>query len=344
MKIILDRLSRFMTDNLLLNIGRLPGIIRRTIRNLNVQKKFLASHIEPELEGYKQNNDGSLRDPDFRKITGYYGLAVPAILGESFCRLHGRKLSLKERWCCTGQGSMTGLFDDFFDLRKLDDKDIEKKIEGEPVAVAMHEKLFNFFFNMAKENAPNRQAMLEALRAVHKAQVKSKIQESHSTEPEAIKNVTFEKGGYSLLFYRTAIDAPLSPREKQLIYATGALMQLCNDIFDIYKDRETGVQTLATKSTSINSLNEIFKTELKAIKYQLRELPLPEKHKREFIQLITLAVFSRTSVCLRQLQKIEKKTGNLDIASLSRRELICDMDKLSNKLRSAWYCARLCDL
>jgi hypothetical protein len=54
-------------------------------------KKHLQQNILPLLNVAKQSNDGSLDESDFKKITHYYGLAVPAILGEAFCALHGRK-------------------------------------------------------------------------------------------------------------------------------------------------------------------------------------------------------------------------------------------------------------
>jgi hypothetical protein len=54
------------------------------------------------------------------------------------------------------------------------------------------------------------------------------------------------KGGSSVLFYRTAFSPEVSGKEKILINNLGAMMQLGNDIFDVYKDRESGINTLVT--------------------------------------------------------------------------------------------------
>src|SRR5450432_2616068 len=95
----------------LITFLRNPLLAYRILRNLEKQKKFIRNNIGPTLESARRTNDGSLDENDFRKITRYYGLAVPAILGESFCVLRGEKMTVKERMAGTCQGAMTGLFD-----------------------------------------------------------------------------------------------------------------------------------------------------------------------------------------------------------------------------------------
>jgi len=50
-----------------------------------------------------------------KKIHTYYGLSVPAFLGEYFCLLRGKMMSDSERYPLTYLGALTGFFDDFFD-------------------------------------------------------------------------------------------------------------------------------------------------------------------------------------------------------------------------------------
>ena len=70
---------------------------------------------ENELTAFKNNNDGSLTPQDLKKITSYYGLGVPGVLGESFCLLRGKKMTENERLCLTFLGGISGLLDDLFD-------------------------------------------------------------------------------------------------------------------------------------------------------------------------------------------------------------------------------------
>ena len=107
---IIQSISRF------LQTIQQPFIV---ISNINRQNKFIQKNINPLLDEAKKINDGNLEENDLKKITGYYGLAVPAILGEAFCTLRGKKMTDKERLASTCQGAMTGLGDDFFDKQRL---------------------------------------------------------------------------------------------------------------------------------------------------------------------------------------------------------------------------------
>jgi hypothetical protein len=107
----------------------LSAIINIT-RQLDQQKKFLRRHVNPVLSKAKQPYDGSHDDHDFFKINSYYGLAVPAILGEALAILHQVPFSNRSRECITAQGAMTGLFDDFFDQGMLCNSAFAALMEG----------------------------------------------------------------------------------------------------------------------------------------------------------------------------------------------------------------------
>ena len=310
-------------------------------QNLSVQRNFLHNNIMPLLDAARENNDGSLEASDFRKITDYYGLAVPAILAESFCVLHGRKLTEKERWTATCQGAMTGLFDDFFDKNFLDNEAILLKTirKTEAVEKKQNEKLFEVFYDNAIQHIHDRQKMTEALKDVYEAQLESKKQ-TNNLSPAEIEYITLSKGGYSLLFYRTAVNEKLSVAENEMLFHAGGLMQLCNDIFDVYKDRENKIFTLATTCQNIRELKNEFRQQLAIVQLKIGQLPFARKNKERFFNMIDLAVFSRTEVCLQQLMKVQRKNGGFNLPRLSRVELICDMDNAKNKIRSTVYFLR----
>ncbi len=310
-------------------------------QNLTVQQNFLRENIIPLLDVARENNDGSLDASDFKKITNYYGLAVPAILAESFCVLHGRKLTEKERWTATCQGAMTGLFDDFFDKNFLDKhaillKTLRKTEAGEK---KQNEKLFEIFYDYAFQHIHDRHKMTEALKDVYEAQLESKKQTNNLSTAE-IEYITLSKGGYSLLFYRTAVNEKLSIPENEMLFHAGGLMQLCNDIFDIYKDRENKIFTLATTCQNIRELKKEFLQQLAIVQLKISQLPFATKNKERFFNMIDLAVFSRTEVCLQQLMQVQRKNGGFNLPRLSRSELICDMDTAKNKIKSTVYFLR----
>ncbi|HMI79963.1 MAG TPA: hypothetical protein VK484_14285 [Ferruginibacter sp.] len=311
-----------------------------TISNINKQKRFIKKHIGPQLEKAKKTADGSLDENDHKKITGYYGLAVPAILGEAFCALRGEPMTAKERMASTCQGTMTGLGDDFFDKQRLSEQGVKDFIEKPELFTGntASEKLFLDFYKTALASAPQPAQMQQQIYKVFQAQLLSKQQDSPGLSYEVIKDITVRKGAESLLYYRTAFEHPLKNGEEKMLYCLGGLMQLSNDIFDVYKDRQSGVSTLVTTATTIKALRFYFSALLQTGKEAAFRSGYPKKNVRQFIRIVSIGIFSRCYVCLDQLEKNEKKTnGFFDVKAYSRKDLVCDMDTVANKLRSLRY-------
>jgi hypothetical protein len=238
--------------NQLAAISRLFSTINLIYKNLSRQRSYLENNIQPILSEHAKYNDGSLDASDFKKITHYYGLAVPAILGEAFCILHNKKMSEVERMAATSQGAMTGLFDDFFDKQYLSDDMIENILNDNIASPKKsNEKLFSIFYKNALQSVPDKKKMQSALKEVYSAQLESKKQVESFIDRNEIEKITFDKGGTSLLFYRSSFLPAASAEEEKLIYDLGSIMQLANDIFDVYKDREAAVRTLVTETDSI---------------------------------------------------------------------------------------------
>lgn len=316
----------------------LTGTILQVMKNIAVQKNFLKTHIAPILDEQFRNNDGSLGKPDKDKINRYYGLAVPAILGEAFCTLRGIKMSADERWASTCQGAMTGLFDDFFDKDYMSDDHVEAMLQRnhQDAGIRSNQKLFDLFYGRALEHTANRKLMQDALYEVYKAQIESKKQENGRLEKEELLKITFFKGGSSVVFYRTVFFPEATAKEMELIRNLGSLMQLANDIFDVYKDRESNICTLVTTTKHISEIRSLLMENLRQYHADAFQLPFPGKNIRKFLNILSIGIFSRCLVCLDQLEENERSTGNVfDVKRYSRKQLICDMDRKINMLRSA---------
>lgn len=317
---------------------RTPAAILSLLVTLARQRRFLKRYVSPTLDKTRLTNDGSLDHDDFRKILQYYGLAVPAVLGEAFCALHSKNMSSAERKTSTCQGAMTGLFDDFFDKTERRPASIEAMLASSCIASDSNEELFLFFFQNALDTVPDKTKMLDALNKVHEAQTGSMKQVSEMISIEEISNITFEKGGTSLLFYRTAFSPHPSKLEEKLLYQLGAMMQLANDIFDVYKDREKGIRTLVTETNNIDEIVSIFKDGLSNSRSILAQTGFAAKACTRFFEILSLAIFSRAMVCLHQLKQLQIRTGgSFTVQQYSRKDLICDMQKPGNLLRSAYY-------
>jgi hypothetical protein len=327
------------------NLIAVPSLLIKIYKQLSAQKKYLQTYIYPTLDKFKGNSDGTLTEADFKKITHYYGLAVPAILGEAFCALHGNKMTAKQRKASTAKGAMTGLFDDFFDKQQLSDSELQQFIEN-PISIMPKtdsENLFLQFYTTTLQNCPSKENMLKQLYKVYNAQVQSKKQAMPGLSKDEILNITLDKGGQSLLFYRTAFEFELNKNEEELLYEVGGLMQLSNDIFDVYKDFKAGIYTLMTTTKKVNELRLFFIDWLKKIQIIAYKTGFSNNNVYRFLQIISIGVFSRVFVCLNHLEKAEATTNNIFIpTAYSRQQLICDMDKLLPILQSIKYHIKFC--
>ena len=233
----------------------LPALYFQMNRALLIQRLFLKKKIIPFLSELLQENDGSFDPPDLKKITDYYGLAVPAILGEAFCILHDRRMSSHERFCITATGSLSGLLDDFFDRKKLSDEYIQYLIDHpyEIEGKNTDEKIFLHFAGLALRNSSQPDKLKCSASLVFETQIRSRMQIDKSIDLNEITNITQQKGGEAFLFYLSAFD-DIDDASMAIFFQLGALMQFENDLFDIFKDFQEDIYTLATTAKNLDWL------------------------------------------------------------------------------------------
>jgi hypothetical protein len=323
------------------NLLRTPDVLLTLIRNVKRQQHFLSKEIRPQLVAAMKNNDGSLDKDDVKKITHYYGLAVPCILGEALCTLRGKDMTLKERTALTYQGAMTGLFDDFFDKEKLTDDGVKAFMES-PEKIAGQNKrqeLFLQFYKNALQHSHSPELTLQYLRKVYNAQIESRKQaDSGSLSQEEIKRITIDKGGMSVLFYRSVLENEITGEEEAALYQMGGLMQFGNDIFDIYKDCKQHIDTLVTTAKRVKDITAQFIKMMEDGFAMTFHTAYSHRNIRKFLHLFSMSLCARCFVCLDQLESKEKKSGNeFKPYQYNRKDLVCDMDNKRNKWRMVMY-------
>jgi len=316
----------------------LPSTYFSLLRDVKRQGRFVKSVLEPEITEADEKNDGSLDEEDFAKIRGYYGFGVPAIVGEGFCTLRNYKMTQAERLASTFQGALTGLYDDFFDKSGLAHDEI-KSMMADPYAYSPGsslEKLFIHFLKKVHENLDDSTLFNQYFDKVFAAQVQSKEQlnELHWDE---ISDITFNKGGYSLLFYRSVFQHKLREGEEEAFFNIGGLMQLGNDIFDVYKDSRAGIRTLPAHCEKIDDVRQVFISQLDHCIAITRKVDYSRDDIKRYINKLMLGI-SRCFVALDQFKKLQRTSaGRFTPSTYSRKELICDMEKPGNLMRSMRY-------
>jgi hypothetical protein len=93
---------------------------------------------------------------------------------------------------------------------------------------------------------------------------------------------------------------------------------------------------LVTETKHIADIRSLLKTELEMHYTKAFKLNFPKKNTQAFLNILSISIFSRCFVCLDQLELNEHFTSNkFQVNEYSRKQLICDMDKKINLLRSA---------
>ena len=323
-------------------IIKLPAVAFFLFKNVRTQKKFIKKHLVAELKPFRTAKDSSLSKADIRKITHYYGLGVPAILGTAFCRLHNRKFIEQERMVMTYLGGISGLLDDLFDDPEKEWTHLEEFIlRPENLMPGSNlEAVLKQLYLKGLENAANPEALKKQALLVFESE-KLSIQQRSSIQASKIKELTFLKGGHSFIYYRLCLNKPLFAPERKMIFQVGGLMQMGNDIFDVWEDCKQEIHTVATLENDIKKLRRSFHSELDlAVNYAFA-CEFQQKQIEQFLKF-NLFGLSRVYVCLDQLEKLQLTTnGVFEPRSYSRKQLICDMELPKNKKAALKYYLKL---
>ncbi len=325
--------------NYFCNIIRLAVIWLSFVQKIRFQKSFVNKFFNPLIDKYRAANDGSLTEKDFeRAIT--YATMIPALPGEAFCRLRGKLMTNRERESLTLLASLTGLFDDLFDTKELGYDEIRHMLLS-PVETE-HQESFKKMLIGIYGKALTRAFSPDSIKAynlkVLEAQQKSKLQKNNTPEPDELRKITYDKGGYSIPVYRCALEGnPQSDYE--LLYRLGALGQLENDIFDVYKDLKDDISTLVTTTKSIRELRCEYNAVLDKVYSLIAGTGYPAKGQRRFRLMVSL-IAARGMVALDVLERASDKTNGVFVPEkYLRKDLICDMEKPLNIFKLIHYAA-----
>jgi hypothetical protein len=173
-------------------------------------------------------------------------------------------------------------------------------------------------------------------------QLKSRSQVDGQLDLSALRDVTFGKGGHSVLLGWHLVGgesggAPL----REAVFEFGAAAQLLDDVFDLWHDLQNRIQTLATDAYTVATLTAEYQAVLTRTFEALRALPYPRWRVRRTL-LLCLLPLSLGNVALWHLADAERRhQGVFQPASWTRSELVCDMARWRNRFRWAWVVWRM---
>lgn len=303
---------------------------------------FLLPHTIRSLSSYKKLSEAKLEGIDLSPLTTKqiervrYYIFLNYLIIDAFATLHGKRLKETEKSLGALIGAFTPIYDDLMDeLSYTHEQIVNKEIGAGPL-----EKVYLLMIQRIKERHHDFNSFEQYFNLAGKAQNESiGIQKESTTSIDKLRDIMNTKGGYFCLLFRTAITEEISKGEEQACYKLGGLTQYVNDIFDIWKDHLDGLFTLPIKIQSKDDLRKDYVETLQDFFVAYRSLNLKQKDTTHFFLKVYL-LLSRGLVAIDQYQSVEDKK-TFDISQLSRKELVCDMERPANLLKNFQYTFRL---
>jgi hypothetical protein len=286
---------------------------------------------------------GGLSAAAGRRVLHYARLA-PTLAALNVRLLLGRGLSGSERANLLIISALAPLYDDFFDQKNASPARLRALLRGEGGLGAMdaEEQLVADFAGILRAGMPRFPQFLVLSERVFEAQLAAKRQELGGLSRAELRAIAFDKGGFGARLFATLLARESVPGEAEVLHQLGGMVQLVDDVFDVWADVQAGVQTLATSSGDARAMWDFFDAELARLFELCGHLALPEGRIRRFLAF-QLLFFSLAAVCLRQhLELQERAGGRFEPARHSRRDLVCDMARWRNRWRWArfWWAYR----
>ncbi len=289
-----------------------------------IHNKSRTHKLFDELQSELQKSGFSLAEKHKKRIEFY--TAQSAITNYWFSTLRGEKPSASEVKNALYLGAFTPIMDDLMDELNMTFENLlaQKSTDREEGV------LFHFLMKKLQPIMQNSCAFRHFFERAHVAQNQSlrQLQKSPLSDDE-LEILSQQKGGYYTLLYRALLHNKLLAHEEECIYQLGGILQLSNDIFDMYKDFHQGVQTLAIKHPDIAFLKQLFHSYLLDFKDIYWQMPYAQSCKKNAFAAI-MAIVCRTQVALDYYEKLQGKNQLLDIAAFSRKAMIADMEKPTN--------------
>jgi hypothetical protein len=274
----------------------------------------------------------------------FYGTTYLSII---FCSLRGKTRSLREKHLFTNLAALAYFFDDLTDaFRNRDDSGIIWQDNPEQYGRSADERglALHFLHNIYAALPPDDlSAFREYMHHVFNIETAGRQQsdsffENNKLIFNELYSITSEKGGYSVLMFRRVLAHPLSAAEQEALFQFGALIQLCDDIFDVWFDLQEGTVTLAThfaQTKDIDSLQSVFDRQVNAVTAAFRQLSGGEytSMRVETTLRIIHFIVSITRVCLKHYADLIAEQGALPLHD--RKQMVVDMERWKNRIRAA---------
>ncbi|MBM3444712.1 MAG: hypothetical protein FJX83_06965 [Bacteroidetes bacterium] len=283
------------------------------------------------LLNYAREHNGSFSDKLIKEASKRIAIQQ-LFINDTIALLYGRTTNEPEQHLNRLYFVLSSVYDDLMDELGVDLNDLH--------AMVYHPESFrsNRFYEQALVDT--HQQLLEAVRfqdeykqvvnAIHRAQMDSLKQKNGGLGFDALVDIARRKGGGSLLMCRHYIDLPKGEVLDACWFELGGVIQLSNDMFDVYKDHQEGIDTFVSRADSCAAVRKAFEDQVKRLIQAFALLDADESKKRACFVVLSL-IPALGYVALRQVESVCDRDGRLpDLKKVERKRLITDMEKWGN--------------
>ncbi len=280
----------------------------------------------------------TLTSKELRRLKHYfYGTTYLATI---FCLLRGRRRDEREKHRFTNLAALAYFFDDLVDTFRPHDTG-QTRWQNNPEHYGQHADerglARHFLDNVQRELPLAELAEFKTyMNRVFNVETAGRQQRQTPLTINDLEKITAEKGGCSVLLFRRMLNDEISEAERDALFQFGYLIQLCDDIFDLWFDRQTDTQTVPLAlANDLPRLTQVFENQYVAVKFAFRKIP---RRGLVFGPNAALAavhfVVTTARVCLAHYRHLEKLHGHLPLDD--RHRLVLDMERWPNRLRAVW--------
>jgi hypothetical protein len=274
-----------------------------------------------------------------RKIAVSYGIYTPMIC-DAFTGLHQRATNASEKERFIHYFICSSLFDDFTDINLVAEQELFA-LSFSPETFEprnFDEAVFRDSHLLLKSFVKEKTAYIGLTHQLFQAQWDSKKQ-AHAgfLSEEALQKITFTKGGLSVLLCSFYLDTPTSPEERDCWYRIGTIIQLTNDLFDIYKDFQDKMDTLPGRMKDARAFRLFFEKQVRGMQEAVAQMSGPAYNISQF-RLAMAGIYAFGFIALDQLAELQGNEATLPaFSSLPRKALIIDMERPGNLIKWLRY-------
>jgi len=268
----------------------------------------------------------------------FYGTTFLSIV---FGLMHGRRRSAAEKYLFSNLAALSYYFDDLADAYRHENK-AEHTWLNNPETYASHADARGVSLHLLQNlyrhlPAAHLQEFKGYLHRVFNVETAGRQQIDHTLDLEALWAITREKGGASVLLFRRILHVPMSKTECDALFAFGGLIQLCDDVSDIWFDHRNGTRTvplLFALQHNLAGLRQFFDAEVRRVQALFDAV---DKKSANFwggpasawAAVGILVAIAR--VCLDAYDQLQEKNGTLPLHD--RKAMVVDMERWPNRLR-----------